>query len=114
MNPSGTVYQHIIAPMLPLLQKKVDQLKNDAYTFSFKFFTLNLCYAIVTCIGSIRLLITEAKTHEIIMLYAYRWQIELFFCCFKRCFNGLHLWSHEPKGIEIQFYLHRIVYLLSI
>ncbi len=62
MNHSATVYQHIIAPMLPLLQKEVDQLKNDAYTLSLKFFTLNLCYAIVTCIGSIRLLITEAKT----------------------------------------------------
>ncbi len=325
MNHSATVYQYIIAPMLPLLQKEVDQLKNDAYTLSLKFFTLNLCYAIVTCIGSIRLLITEAKTcdiaisqgvirvsssmyseafnrydpmifkriffglldklnfksipeisslgrfmlvdgslfpaiksmswarykktangiklhlafelnrmipvqffstdangserkmlrelleegvtyiadrgylafdlfkqitdqsaffiirvksnmdvvikksltldlpenwkghlsdvkdclivfkgdshkktyriitfealgesyriatnrldlktHEIIMLSAYRWQIELFFRCFKRCFNGLHLWSHEPKGIEIQFYLHMIVYLLLI
>ncbi len=323
MNHPATVYQHIIAPMLPLLQKEVDHLKNDNYTLSLKFFTLNLCYAIVACIGSIRLLITEAKTsdiaisqgiisvsssmyseafnrydpmifkriffglldklnfksipeisslgrfilvdgsifpaiksmswacykktangiklhlafelnrmipvqffstdangserkmlrelleegvtyiadrgyvafdlfkqitdqsaffiirvksnmdvvikksltvdlpenwkrhlsdvkdnlivfkgdnykktyriitfealgevyriatnrldlktHEIIMLYAYRWQIELFFRCFKRCFNGLHLWSHEAKGIEIQFYLHMIVYLL--
>jgi hypothetical protein len=323
MNNPATVYQYIIAPILPLLQKEVDQLKKDNYTLSLKFFTLNLCYSIIACIGSIRLLITEAKTndiaisqgiiavsssmyseafcrynplifkriffglldklkfkgipeisslgrfilvdgslfpaiksmtwatykktangiklhlafelnrmipvqffstdgngseremlreileegvtyiadrgylafdifrqiaeksaffiirvksnmditikeslvidlpenwkehlsnvkdyrvvfkgdnnekiyriiifealgetyriatnrfdlktHEIIMLYAYRWQIELFFRCFKRCFNGLHLWSHESRGIEIQFYLHMIVYLL--
>ena len=65
MNHSATVYQHIIAPMLPLLQKEIDQLKNDAYTLSLKFFTLNLCYAIVACIGSIRLLITEAKTSDL-------------------------------------------------
>lgn len=56
----------------------------------------------------------DLKTHEIIMLYAYRWQIELFFRCLKRGFNGLHLWSHEAKGIEIQFYLYLIVYLLLL
>ena len=48
------------------------------------------------------------------MLYAYRWQIELFFRTLKRGFNGLHLWSHEARGIEIQFYLYLIVYLLLI
>jgi hypothetical protein len=56
----------------------------------------------------------DLKTHEIIMLYAYRWQIELFFRCLKRCFKGLHLWSHEAKGIQIQFYLYLIVYLLLL
>lgn len=56
----------------------------------------------------------DLKTYEIIMLYAYRWQIELFFRCIKRCFSGLHLWSHEPRGIEIQFYIYMIVYLLLL
>lgn len=56
----------------------------------------------------------DLKTHEIIMLYAYRWQIELFFRCIKRCFNGLHLWTHSEKGIEIQFYLYMITYLLLL
>ena len=37
----------------------------------------------------------DLKTSEIIMLYAYRWQVELFFRCIKRTFNALHLWSHE-------------------
>lgn len=48
------------------------------------------------------------------MLYAYRWQIELFFRCIKRTFNALHLWSHSERGVEIQFYLYLIVYLLMI
>mgnify|MGYP005998852673 CR=1 FL=1 len=48
------------------------------------------------------------------MLYAYRWQIELFFRCIKRCFNGLHLWTHNEKGIEIQFYLYLIAYILLL
>lgn len=56
----------------------------------------------------------DLKTHEIIMLYAYRWQIELFFRCIKRCFNGLHLWTHNEKGIEIQFYLYLIAYILLL
>jgi len=56
----------------------------------------------------------DLSTHQIIMLYAYRWQIELFFRSLKRGFNGLHLWSHEAKGIEVQFYLYLIVYLLLL
>ena len=56
----------------------------------------------------------DLTTGEIIMLYAYRWQIELFFRSIKRTFHALHLWSHSEKGIEIQFYLYMIVYLLLL
>lgn len=47
----------------------------------------------------------DLKIHEIIMRYAYRWQIALFFRCFKRCFNGLHLWSHEARALKFNFTL---------
>jgi hypothetical protein len=56
----------------------------------------------------------DLTTGEIIMLYAYRWQIELFFRCIKRTFNALHLWSHSENGVAIQFYLYLIVYVLMI
>jgi hypothetical protein len=56
----------------------------------------------------------DLTTGEIIMLYAYRWQIELFFRFIKRTFNALHLWSQSERGVEIQFYLYLIVYLLLI
>jgi hypothetical protein len=56
----------------------------------------------------------DLKTSEIIILYAYRWQVELFFRCIKRLFNALHLWSHEPDGIKIQFYIYLIAYVLLI
>ncbi|MCK7577044.1 MAG: IS4 family transposase [Chromatiales bacterium] len=56
----------------------------------------------------------DLKTSEIIMLYAYRWQVELFFRCIKRTLNALHLWNHEPDGIKIQFYIYLIVYVLLI
>jgi len=56
----------------------------------------------------------DLKTYEVIMLYAYRWQVELFFRFIKRTFNALHLWSHDPKGIEIHFYSYLIAYLLLL
>jgi hypothetical protein len=70
-----------------------------------------------TALGEVYLIVTnrmDLKTHEIIMLYAYRWQIELFFRCIKRTFNAIHLWAHERNGVEIQFYLYLIVYLLLL
>jgi len=48
------------------------------------------------------------------MLYAYRWQVELFFRCIKRTLNALHLWNHEPDGVKIQFYIYLIVYVLLL
>ena len=56
----------------------------------------------------------DLKTSEIIILYAYRWQVELFFRCIKRTLDALHLWSHEPNGVKIQFYIYLIVYVLLI
>ncbi len=56
----------------------------------------------------------DLKTYEVIMLYAYRWQVELFFRCIKRTFNALHLWSHDPKGVEVHFLAHLIVYVLLL
>ncbi len=56
----------------------------------------------------------DLTTGEIIMLYAYRWQIELFFRSIKRTFHALHLWTHNEKGIEVQFYIFMIVYLLLL
>lgn len=56
----------------------------------------------------------DLKTSEIIIFYAYRWQVELFFRCIKRTLNALHLWSHDPDGVKIQFYIYLIVYVLLI
>ena len=48
------------------------------------------------------------------MLYAYRWQIELFFRFIKRTLKNIHLLSHNSNGIQIQFYLYMIAYLLLL
>jgi hypothetical protein len=47
----------------------------------------------------------DLSTLKIIILYAYRWQIELFFKYLKRTLKGLHLFNHSHNGVEIQFYL---------
>ncbi|CAN5584590.1 hypothetical protein BH10ACI1_BH10ACI1_04940 [soil metagenome] len=47
----------------------------------------------------------DLSTLQIIILYAYRWQIELFFKYLKRTLKGLHLFNHSQNGVEIQFYL---------
>ena len=56
----------------------------------------------------------DLKTHDVIMLYAYRWQVELLFRCLKRTFGALHLWAHNPRGIEIHFYIYLIAYVLLL
>lgn len=56
----------------------------------------------------------DLTTGQVIMLYAYRWQVELFFRSYKRTLNGLHLYCHDPNGIEVQFVLHMISYVLLI
>ena len=47
----------------------------------------------------------ELSTLNIIILYAYRWQIELFFKFMKRTMKGIHLMNHSQNGVEIQFYV---------
>ena len=56
----------------------------------------------------------DLSTLKVIILYAYRWQIELFFKYLKRTLNGLHLFNHSENGIEIQFYLLMSLALLLL
>ncbi len=98
----------------------------------FKFFTAvydyrvtfvndknSIIYRIVkfSVAGEIYTLITnrhDLSTYEVIMLYAYRWQIELFFRFLKRTLKGIHLMSHDPKGVQVQFYIYMTAYLLLL
>lgn len=56
----------------------------------------------------------DLTTLQIIILYAYRWQIELFFKYVKRTLNGLHLFNHSQNGVEIQFYVLMTLALLLL
>jgi hypothetical protein len=48
------------------------------------------------------------------MLYAYRWQIELFFKFIKRTLNGIHLFSTSENGAQIHFLIILITALLQL
>ena len=56
----------------------------------------------------------ELTTWQIITIYAYRWQNELFFLFAKRTLNGLHLLTLSRSGLEIQFYLLLVSTLLLL
>jgi hypothetical protein len=56
----------------------------------------------------------ELRSLQIIILYAYRWQIELFFKYLKRTLNRLHLFNHSENGVGIQFYLMMTLTLLLL
>lgn len=56
----------------------------------------------------------DLTTFQIIMLYAYRWQIELFFRFLKRTMGGIHLVRHDSAGTTIQFYIMMTLALLEL
>ncbi len=56
----------------------------------------------------------DLTTFQIILIYAYRWQVELMFRFLKRTLNGLHLLTTSQKGVTIQFYLLLITALLQL
>jgi hypothetical protein len=56
----------------------------------------------------------DLTTLNVIILYAYRWQIELFFKFMKRTMKGIHLLNHSQNGVEIQFYVLMITAVLMM
>ena len=98
---------------LPFLAEITDSLivfSKDKQQITYRLVAFSACDE-KYCITTNRL---DLTTGQIIMLYAYRWQIELFFRVLKRTFNALHLWTHDERGIQSQFYIYLIAYLLLI
>ena len=56
----------------------------------------------------------DLTTFQVILLYAYRWQVELVFRFLKRTMNGLHLISTSQQGVTIQFYALLLAALLEL
>ena len=56
----------------------------------------------------------DLTTFEIMLLYSFRWQVELFFRYFKRSLGGLHLLSTSKAGVTIEFYALLITALLHL
>ncbi len=56
----------------------------------------------------------DLTTVQIIILYAFRWQIELLFKFIKRSLKGIHLFNNTPNGVNIQFYILMITTILQM
>lgn len=56
----------------------------------------------------------DLTTFQVMLLYAYRWQVELIFRFLKRSLNGLHLLSTSKEGLTIHFYALLITALLQL
>lgn len=56
----------------------------------------------------------DLTTFQVILLYAYRWQVELIFRFLKRSLNGLHLLSYSKEGVTIHFYALLLTALLQL
>jgi hypothetical protein len=54
----------------------------------------------------------DVPAEIIVILYRYRWTVEVFFRFFKHILGCRHLLSHDPVGIEIQTYCAIIACLL--
>ncbi len=56
----------------------------------------------------------DLTTLQVIILYAFRWQIELLFKFIKRSLNGIHLFNNTENGVNIQFYILMITAILQL
>lgn len=65
----------------------------------------------IFCILTDRL---DLSTFQVIMLYAYRWQVELMFRFLKRTMHGIHLIKQDKRGVTIQFYVLLVTALLQL
>ena len=68
-----------------------------------------------TCAGHQFRLITnrfDLHTHEVVRLYAWRWQVELLFRAWKHTLGDLHLLNLSAAGIAIQFHVLLLAALL--
>lgn len=103
-----------ISPNMPVCFKNVSDcvgvFKNDPHQHKLRLIQFQVwesCFMIATNRF-------DLSTLKIIILYAYRWQIELFFKYLKRTLNGIHLLNHSENGIEIQFYLMMALAVLQL
>ena len=83
---------------------------NDPYTHVYRLITFRVG-------TSTFLLLTDRHdltTFQIMLLYAYRWQVELIFRFLKRTMTGIHLINQSQDGVTIHFYMLLIVALLQL
>ena len=85
-------------------------LSNDPFQHSYRLVTFSV-------LGIPFLILTnrfDLTTFQVILIYAYRWQVELIFRFLKQGLQGTHLFSHSSQGSQVFFYLLLITALLQL
>ena len=94
-------------------EKLADQrvsLPNDPFQHTYRLVTFSV-------LGIPVLLLTnrfDLTTFQVLLIYAYRWQVELIFKFLKHTLQGAHLFSQSARGSRVWFYLLLITALLQV
>ena len=109
--------QEVLSSATEELPNCFDQVRDESVVFTNDQHRSRVRLVQFKVAGSYFRLLTnrfDLSTLQVIILYAYRWQIELFFKYLKRTLNGLHLFNQSENGIGIQFYLLMTLCLLLL
>lgn len=99
--------------LTPIFNNVTDQLiryTNDKFKHTYRLVGFSIGKEEFHILTNRRFL----TTFQVIILYAYRWQIELLFRFLKRTMNGIHLIKQDQRGVTIQFYALLIVAMLEL
>ena len=91
-----------------LIRFRSNPLKTDAAIFRLVSFQVLKTHFII-CTNR-----RDLTTLQIILLYVYRWQIELFFKFIKRSLNAIHLFCQSPNGATVYIYVILCFVLLQM
>jgi hypothetical protein len=92
------------------ISDRLIRFENDQFEQQYRLISFNVLQShFLICSNRF-----DLTTMQIIMLYAYRWQVELMFKFLKRTMKGIHLFNNSQNGVMIQFYLFMIVALLKL
>ncbi|MEM0993736.1 MAG: IS4 family transposase [Bacteroidota bacterium] len=109
LQPSCTQGQKI-PPCFKNLTDEVIRFQSDQSANVYRL----ICFTVMQSQFKICTNRLDLTTLQVIILYAYRWQIELFFKFIKRSLNGLHLFNHTENGVNVQFYILMITAVLQL
>jgi len=124
--PKGVVKHEVIKPITSIapnqaLETESLLIEQDQEVFLYRNnaktkHTYRLIKAISKKTGEILYFLTNEKklsVEEILLIYAHRWDIEVFFKFLKQEFGFKHLLSRNRNGIEVMLYMTLIAFELT-
>lgn len=109
LNPSCCQATQL-PPCFEQLSDQIIRFENDENENVYRL----ICFVVLQSQFKICTNRLDLTTLQVIILYAFRWQIELFFKFIKRSLNGIHLFNNSENGVNIQFHLLMIAGILKL